>query len=90
MNSLIKMEYIIILGLVAGALTTISFLPQVLKAWRSKSTKDVSLKMFVILSTGIFLWIVYGIFIRDLPVVVTNVVTFVLAFTILILKIKYK
>jgi MtN3 and saliva related transmembrane protein len=83
-------DNITILGLVAGTLTTVSFLPQIIKIWRSRSTKDISLVMFVIYSVGIFLWLVYGIYINALPVIVTNSVTLVLALAIVIFKIRYK
>lgn len=78
------------IGLIAGALTTSSFLPQVIKAWKTKSTKDISLHMYIVLTTGVFLWMVYGLLINSLPVILTNVVTFILTLSILILKIKYK
>lgn len=79
-----------ILGLVAGVLTTLSFLPQVIKAWKSRSTRDISLGMFAMFCTGVFLWIVYGFLVGDLPVVVANTVTFLLAVTILALKLRYR
>ncbi|MEW6049698.1 MAG: SemiSWEET transporter [Candidatus Zixiibacteriota bacterium] len=78
------------LGLVAGTLTTVAFFPQFLKAWRSKSTKDISLIMYVVISTGILLWLVYGVLIHSLPVIVANAVTIVIALAILVLKIRYK
>ncbi len=78
-----------ILGYAAGTLTTISFLPQVIKAWRSKSTRDISLGMFLLFSTGVFLWLVYGIFHRDMPIIAANTVTFTLAIFILAMKIRY-
>jgi MtN3 and saliva related transmembrane protein len=81
---------ITILGLVAGVLTTLSFLPQVIKAWRSRSTRDISLGMFAMFCTGVFLWIVYGFLIGDIPVLVANIVTFLLAATILFLKLRYR
>ena len=81
---------ITVLGLLAGALTTISFLPQVLKTWTSRSTKDISLGMFLTFCSGVVLWIVYGIAVRDLPVIATNLATLILASTILLLKLKYK
>ena len=83
------MELITLIGLLAGTLTTISFVPQVLKTWKSKSTKDISLGMFLSFCTGVFLWIVYGLSVNDVPVIATNVATFVLAFMILFLKFKY-
>jgi len=78
------------LGLLAGTLTTIAFIPQVAKTWRSKYTRDISLGMFLIFSTGTFLWLLYGIRIGALPVVIANAITLVLALTILLFKIRYK
>lgn len=77
-------------GLLAGTLTTIAFIPQVIKTWQSKSTKDVSLGMFLLFSTGVFLWLIYGFLKKDIAVVSANFVTFVLASIILWFKIKYK
>ena len=79
-----------LVGIFAGVLTTISFLPQVVRAARTKSTGDISLGMFVILAVGIFLWFIYGVLIESLPVILANAVTFVFALVILALKIKYK
>ncbi|WP_017304791.1 SemiSWEET transporter [Spirulina subsalsa] len=76
-------------GLLAGALTTISFLPQVLKTWKSKSAKDISLGMFLTFCLGVLLWIIYGVAVEDLPVIVTNVATLILAGMVLGLKLKY-
>ncbi len=78
------------IGLLAGTLTTISFFPQMLKTWKTRSTKDISLEMFLLFCSGLLLWIVYGLFVRDIPVIMTNVATFILAFPILVLKLKYK
>ena len=79
-----------ILGLVAGTLTTLSFLPQLLKAWKSRSTHDISIGMFLLLAVGIMLWIVYGIVTADVPVVVANTVTLVFVSLILALKLRYR
>ncbi len=84
------MESANVLGLLAGTLTTIAFIPQVAKTWRSKYTRDISLGMFLIFSTGTFLWLLYGIRIGALPVVIANAITLVLALTILLFKIRYK
>jgi MtN3 and saliva related transmembrane protein len=78
------------LGLFAGILTTIAFLPQVIKAWRSRSTHDISLSMFAILCTGVALWLVYGALVGDLPLILANAATLVLAASILALKLRYK
>ncbi|MBI3569816.1 MAG: SemiSWEET transporter [Gammaproteobacteria bacterium] len=79
-----------LLGLVAGTLTTAAFVPQVVKAWRTRSTSDISLGMFVLFNVGLVLWLAYGVIIGSWPVVLTNVVTLVLALTILFLKLRYK
>lgn len=78
------------IGLLAGTLTTISFFPQMLKTWKTRSTKDISLGMFLMFCAGVLLWILYGFFLKDIPVIMTNVATFSLAFPILLLKLKYK
>ena len=85
-----KDEWITLLGLVAGTLTTLSFLPQLLKAWKSRSTHDISIGMFSLLAVGITLWIVYGVVTSDLPVIVANVVSLVLVGLILALKLRYR
>jgi MtN3 and saliva related transmembrane protein len=82
-------EPVTLLGLTAGVLTTLSFLPQVLKAWKTRSTRDISLGMFSMFCTGVFLWVVYGFLVSDLPVLAANVVTFLLAATILVLKLRH-
>ena len=84
------MNYLTILGLVAATCTTIAFLPQAIKAIRTKHTSDLSLGMYTLLTTGIILWLIYGVFKNDLPIILANGVTFVFAVTILFLKIKYK
>jgi MtN3 and saliva related transmembrane protein len=78
------------LGILAGILTTVSFLPQVMKTWKSQSAKDLSLGMFLIFSLGIALWLVYGILINDLPVILANMVTLVLSLTLLFFKFRFK
>ena len=83
------MNFITLVGLLAGTLTTIAFLPQVIKTWQSKSAKDISLGMFLTFCTGVCLWIIYGLCVRDLPVIATNVATLVFASTILAFKLKY-
>lgn len=79
-----------VLGYVAGLFTMIAFLPQVIRVWKTKSTKDISLATFCLFCTGVFLWLIYGLFIKLGPVVITNAVIFVLAAVILIFKLKYK
>ena len=78
------------LGLVAGLFTTIAFVPQVIKIWKSKHANDISLAMFSLFSGGVALWIVYGVIIGSLPVILANVVTLVLALAILVLKLHFR
>jgi MtN3 and saliva related transmembrane protein len=72
-----------IVGIIAGALSCTTFLPQVIKTWKSKSTKDVSLTMFVIASIGTALWLVYGILIHSFSIIATNIVVLVFSLTML-------
>lgn len=84
------MTLITTIGLLAALLTTISFLPQVIKSWKIRKTRDISLPMYIILVTGLFLWLIYGILIKDLPLILANLVTLILASSVLFLKIKYQ
>ncbi|KZB64623.1 hypothetical protein AUP42_00610 [Thalassospira lucentensis] len=83
------MSFETVLGLLAGSLTTIAFLPQVIRTWRTRSTADISLVMFLILCTGIALWLVYGLIRGDWPVIIANGFTLVLASTILFFKLRH-
>ncbi len=83
------MEISFIIGLVAAILSTISFLPQAILAFKTKHTKDISLATFWVLSIGILLWLIYGILIKEIPVILANSATLVLSVAILIMKIKY-
>jgi MtN3 and saliva related transmembrane protein len=77
------------IGLVAACLTTSAFLPQLIKVWRSKSAKDVSLVMFVVFTLGIALWFLYGLIRNDLVIILANAITFLLALAILLLKLRF-
>jgi MtN3 and saliva related transmembrane protein len=77
------MNAITVLGLVAAAFTTASFVPQVVKTWRSGSSADLSLGMYSLFTVGIVLWLVYGVLIRDLPIILANVITLLLVLTVL-------
>lgn len=83
-------NYIQLLGMLAGILTTVAFLPQVIKTWKSRSAKDLSLGMFSIFCTGVLLWLVYGLLENDLPIILANSVTLVLALTLLAFKLNFK
>jgi MtN3 and saliva related transmembrane protein len=85
-----EIDFITTLGLVAGVLTTIAYLPQLIKTWKSKSAEDLSWSMLITLCVGIILWLVYGVIVRDIPLIAANIVTFAFAIVILILKIRYK
>ena len=82
--------YIEIIGFTAGTLTTIALVPQVIKSWKTRHTRDVSLGWISTLVIGIVLWLAYGLLIQSWPLVVANVFSLILASIILILKIKYK
>ena len=84
------MEIHTIIGLAAGFCTTIAFLPQAMKTWKTKSAKDLSLGMYSIFCTGIVLWLTYGIIIQDLPIILTNVASMTLAASILYFKLSFK
>ncbi len=84
-----RFDLVTMIGLLAGALTTLSYFPQVVKTLKTKETKDLSLLMYIILAMGLFLWFLYGLFLKDLPIIIANSITFVLATAVLILKIKY-
>jgi len=75
-----------LIGSIAGTLTTVSFLPQVFKTYRSRSAKDISLVMFLLFSLGVFLWLLYGLSLQSMPIIVSNGITLVLALSILVMK----
>ena len=84
-----KIDPATLLGIIAGICTTLAFLPQVLRTWRLRSARDISLTMISLSSAGIFLWFIYGLYINSMPVIVANFITFILASTILVLKIRF-
>jgi len=78
------------LGLIAGTLTTISFVPQVWHTWKSRSAKDLSLGMLSIFTLGIALWLIYGLWMQAPPLILSNIITLVLASTLLGFKLGFK
>jgi len=82
-------NYIAVIGLTAGTLTILSFLPQVIKTVRTKKTKDISMAMYIVLATGLFIWVIYGVLTKNFPVTLANSISFILAMFVLILKIRY-
>lgn len=77
------------IGLAAAVCTTISFVPQLIRVWRLRSAREISLTMFLVYSLGVVLWLLYGIFIHSLPVILANAVSLVLSLAILALKLKF-
>ncbi len=84
------MDYIIIVGMIAAFLSTVSSLPQVIKTIKLKETKDISFWMWAFLAAGIFLWLIYGLLRTDLPIILANGISLFLVSIVLGLKIKYK
>ena len=78
-----------ILGYAAGAVTAVTFLPQVLKTWREKSAKDISLNMFLIAFANEIMWLVYGFMIDNFVIILTNSVMLLMSGIMISLKIKY-
>jgi MtN3 and saliva related transmembrane protein len=85
------MQYdgITLIGLVAAVLTSTSLIPQLIKSWRMKETRDISLLMFLIMGAGLFLWMLYGFLIHNLPIISANAVSFTFVLIILFFKLKY-
>ncbi|AKG21072.1 SemiSWEET family sugar transporter [Calothrix sp. 336/3] len=83
------MNLITIIGLLAGTFTTMAFIPQMVKTWKTKSAKDLSLIMLITLNVGTLLWLIYGIAINSLPVILANGFTLIFHIINLSLKIKY-
>ena len=79
-----------LLGYAAGFLTTIAFVPQVMKIWKTRSAHDVSLPTFVAFTIGVALWLTYGFVLKEPPMILWNAVTLVLAGAILAMKLKFR
>jgi MtN3 and saliva related transmembrane protein len=79
-----------LLGLVAGTLTTVSFIPQVVRTWKTRSTHDLSLMMFLIFAIGVACWLGYGFVLGAWPIIIANSVTLVLVGVILYFKLRYE
>ncbi|WP_051259120.1 SemiSWEET transporter [Chitinibacter tainanensis] len=77
------------LGLLAGTLTTISFVPQVWQVWKSRSAKDISLGMYCIFVSGVALWLGYGLLVGSAPVYLANTITLILAGAVLVMKLIF-
>jgi MtN3 and saliva related transmembrane protein len=84
------MNTITILGFIAAILTTSSFLPQAVKTIRSKNTSGISLFMYSLFSSGTLMWLLFGLFSNNLPIIIANAITLVFAVIVLGYKIKYR
>lgn len=84
------MQPITALGLVAGTLTTLSFLPQVHKAWTTRRCDDLSMSMLLSFGAGVLLWVIYGLYLRAAPIILANVVTLALVLALIALKTRYR
>ena len=78
------------LGMLAGTITSITFLPQVIKVWKSRSAKDLSLLMLVLLMIGVSLWLAYGLVMADAAIIYTNSMVLLMTLILLFFKLKYK
>ena len=84
------MDMIALTGYLAGTLTTISFVPQVLRTWKLRETKDFSLAMLLLFAAGMLLWTAYGIWINSFPIIAANVITFGLVLFLIVMKFRYQ
>jgi MtN3 and saliva related transmembrane protein len=78
-----------LIGWLATTLTTIAFVPQVWRAWKTRSARDLSLPMYLIFTTGVVLWLAYGLLIHSWPIIIGNIVTLFLASTVLAMKLRF-
>lgn len=78
-----------LLGTIAGVLTTVAFVPQVWGVWKTRSTRDISLGMYLVFTIGVGFWLAYGLVLGAWPIVVANLVTLILTGTVLVLKLRH-
>lgn len=84
------MDFVDLLGYSAGAITSLTFLPQVIKTWKLKSAKDVSLWMFIIAAINEIMWVWYGILLNNWVIISTNLVVLIMSLTMIGFKLRYK
>ena len=82
--------FIDVIGYIAGALIIASLIPQIIKSWKSRSTKDLSLVRYLVYVVGVIMWLVYGILLNNGPMIVMNTINLSLALSVVYLKLKYK
>jgi MtN3 and saliva related transmembrane protein len=84
------MDPIKLLGLAAGTITSITFLPQVIQVWKTKSAKDLSLTMLSLLTVGVAMWLAYGILVDDIAIIYTNSMVLLMGLILLVFKVRFK
>lgn len=77
-------------GYVAATLTTLAFVPQAVKTLRTRDTRSISVQMYVVFTIGVAFWLVYGIVLRSWPMIIANIITFLLAASILAMKLRWR
>jgi MtN3 and saliva related transmembrane protein len=77
-----------LIGMIAGTLTTIAFVPQVWRVWKTRSTRDISLSMYLVFTAGVVFWLAYGLMLGAWPIIVANLITLALTGTVLVLKLR--
>ena len=83
------MDFKELIGFVAATLTTVSFVPQAWKTFRSRDVSGISLVMYSLFTAGVALWLVYGLVVDSLPITIANVITLALAMAVLVMKLRY-
>jgi len=78
-----------LIGMVAGTLSTVAFVPQVWRIWKTRSARDLSLPMYLIFTAGVALWLAYGLMLGAAPIIVCNGLTLLLAGTVLAMKLRF-
>ena len=79
-----------IIGYIGGVFSSISFLPQVIKIWKTKSAHDLSMATLLLLTTNVTLWLCYGIAIASIPLWITNAIVLSMVLTMIYFKIRFK
>lgn len=84
------MDTILFIGYIAGALTTLSFVPQVVRAWKLGETRDLSLAMLLLFALGVLLWTFYGLWTGSMPIIAANTITFALILVLVAMKVRHR
>ncbi|MEO7444838.1 MAG: SemiSWEET transporter [Ferruginibacter sp.] len=84
------MTAIQVLGLAAGTITSITFLPQVIRIWKTKSAKDLSISMLLLLLLGVSMWLAYGIIVKDIAIIYTNSMVLIMGLIMLYFRYRFR